>query len=83
MALNLSRLDLATLYDRDIALWSEAMVDLLQQGQFDQLDLKHLIDEVEDLGRRQRDRLGQLHSANFAAFAQVAISTRATFTELV
>jgi predicted DNA-binding ribbon-helix-helix protein len=57
MALNLSRLDLATLYDRDIVLWSEAMVDLLQQGQFDQLDLKHLIDEVKDLGRRQRDRL--------------------------
>jgi len=33
------------------------MVDLLRQGKFDQLDLDHLIEEVSDLGRRERDRL--------------------------
>jgi len=54
---NLSQSDLATLYDRDIALWSDRMVDLLRQGKFDQLDLEHLIEEVGDLGRRERDRL--------------------------
>lgn len=57
MTTDLSRSDLATLYDRDIALWSDQMVDLLRQGKFDQLDLEHLIDEVSDLGRRERDRL--------------------------
>ncbi len=57
MVLPISQLDLATLYDRDIALWAEAIADLLRQGHFEQLDMEHLIDEVEDLGRRQRDRL--------------------------
>jgi len=49
--------ELATLYERDIALWSTLMADLLRRGQFEQLDLEHLIDEVIDLGRRERDRL--------------------------
>jgi len=57
MTANLSQSDLATLYERDIALWSDQMVDLLRQGKFDQLDVEHLIDEVSDLGRRERDRL--------------------------
>jgi len=57
MTTNLSPSDLATLYEQDIALWSDLMVDLLRQGKFDQLDLDHLIEEVSDLGRRERDRL--------------------------
>jgi hypothetical protein len=57
MTTNLSSSDLATLYEQDIALWSDLMVDLLRQGKFDQLDLDHLIEEVSDLGRRERDRL--------------------------
>jgi predicted DNA-binding ribbon-helix-helix protein len=50
-------LDLDALYEQDIALWSDLMVELLRQGKFDQLDLEHLIEEVSDLGRRERDRL--------------------------
>ena len=50
-------MSLAELYDRDIALWSERTVELLRQGRFDKLDLENLIDEVGDLGKRERDRL--------------------------
>jgi hypothetical protein len=57
MTTDLSPSDLATLYEHDIALWSDLMVDLLRQGKFDQLDIDHLIEEVSDLGRRERDRL--------------------------
>ncbi|NJL45783.1 MAG: DUF29 domain-containing protein [Leptolyngbyaceae cyanobacterium SM2_3_12] len=57
MTVNPSPTDLVTLYESDIALWSDTMVDLLRQGKFDQLDMEHLIDEVSDLGRRERDRL--------------------------
>jgi hypothetical protein len=57
MNLQSSSVNLTQLYDRDIALWSSQMGELLRQGKFDQLDLIHLIDEVEDLGRRERDRL--------------------------
>jgi len=57
MTTNLSQSDLGILYEQDIALWSDRMVDLLRQGKFDQLDIDHLIEEVSDLGRRERDRL--------------------------
>ncbi len=49
-------LPLSQLYDRDILLWVEVMADLLRQGKYDQLDFVHLIEEVEDLGKRERDR---------------------------
>ncbi len=57
MTLSASMVSLSQLYERDIALWAEQTADLLRQGKFDQLDLVNLIDEVEDLGRRERDRL--------------------------
>lgn len=57
MTAKLSTLDLASLYERDIALWSEQTVELLRQGRFDELDVAHLIDEVGDLSKRERDRL--------------------------
>ena len=50
-------ISLADLYDRDVALWSKKTVELLRQGRFDELDLENLIDEVGDLGKRERDRL--------------------------
>jgi hypothetical protein len=57
MTTELSAVDLASLYDRDIVAWSEQTASLLQQGKFGSLDLAHLIDEVQDLGRRERDKL--------------------------
>ncbi|MEL7355476.1 MAG: DUF29 domain-containing protein [Cyanobacteria bacterium J06560_6] len=57
MTAKLSPIDLAELYERDIVLWSERMIELLRQGRFDELDLENLIDEVGDLGKRERDRL--------------------------
>lgn len=57
MTAKLSTLSLADLYDRDIVLWSERTIELLRQGKFDELDMENLIDEVGDLGKRERDRL--------------------------
>lgn len=57
MTAKLSTLSLADLYDRDIVLWSERTIELLRQGKFDELDMDNLIDEVGDLGKRERDRL--------------------------
>ncbi len=57
MTAKLSTDSLTELYDCDVALWSERTVELLRQGRFDELDLENLIDEVGDLGRRERDRL--------------------------
>ena len=48
-------------YDRDVYAWSKAQADLLRARRFDEVDLEHLIEEIEDvgasLGRSVRNRM--------------------------
>jgi hypothetical protein len=50
-----------SLYEQDFYAWSKAQADLLRAGRFTDLDLEHLIEEVDDLGeslkRSVRSRL--------------------------
>jgi hypothetical protein len=43
------------LYEKDFPLWAERQAALLRAKRFDELDLENLIEEVEDLSRRERD----------------------------
>lgn len=43
-----------TLYDRDFALWVETTVAQLQAQDFAAVDLAHLIEEIDALGKGQR-----------------------------
>ncbi|WP_242057983.1 MULTISPECIES: DUF29 family protein [Nostoc] len=45
---------LKTLYEQDFYAWVEQTAALLQSHQWDTLDLKHLIEEVVDLGKSQQ-----------------------------
>lgn len=45
------------LYNADFAQWITQVTLLLQQGKFDELDIEHLIEEVEDFGKRDRRAL--------------------------
>jgi hypothetical protein len=45
----------AALYEEDFYLWVERQTDLLRKGRFRDLDLAHLIEEVEDLGVNLRN----------------------------
>ena len=45
----------AALYEDDFYLWVERQADLLRKGRFRDLDLEHLIEEVEDLGASLRN----------------------------
>lgn len=47
----------ASLYDSDFPLWAEKMAQLLREGRWEELDLENLIEEVEDLSKRERERL--------------------------
>ena len=38
------------LYEEDFYVWTQRQVELLRAHRYDELDLEHLIDEVEDLG---------------------------------
>jgi Domain of unknown function DUF29 len=55
MAKTVSRSADAILYEDDFYLWVERQADLLRKGRFRDLDLAHLIEEVEDLGANLRN----------------------------
>ena len=42
------------LYEQDYYAWTEQQAALLQARRFTEIDLAHLIEEVEDMGRSQR-----------------------------
>lgn len=46
-----------TLYDRDLQLWIEQTVQQLQNHEFGSLDIEHLIEELVDLGKSERNTL--------------------------
>ena len=46
-----------TTYDADILNWSREQARLLRDGCFDQLDLEHLADEIEDVGKSEQREL--------------------------
>ncbi|NJK51983.1 MAG: DUF29 domain-containing protein [Leptolyngbyaceae cyanobacterium SU_3_3] len=53
-----------TLYDQDFYGWTQRQVDLLRTGQLGELDIENLIEEIESLGKQERqelrNRLGML-----------------------
>src|SRR5918996_1107331 len=55
MAKVIARPPAGDLYEKDLVLWAEHQAAMLRARQFDELDLENLIEEVEDLGRRERD----------------------------
>jgi ABC-type phosphate transport system auxiliary subunit len=55
MAKVMARRPAGDLYENDFPLWAERQAALLRAKRFDELDLDNLIEEVEDLSRRERD----------------------------
>jgi Domain of unknown function DUF29 len=55
MAKTLSRPADATLYEEDFYVWTQRQAELLRKGGFAEIDLPHLIEEVEDLGANLRN----------------------------
>jgi hypothetical protein len=46
-----------TLYDRDLQLWIEQTIEKLNNRQFESLDIEHLIEELTDLGKSEKNAL--------------------------
>jgi hypothetical protein len=46
-----------SLYDADFYAWTQAQATLLRNQQWSQVDLDHLIEEIESLGKQQRQEL--------------------------
>ena len=44
-------------YDQDVMAWAVEQARLLRAGQFDQLDIEHIADEIEDVGKSEKREL--------------------------
>ncbi len=51
------RLDIPVSYDADVLLWSEQQVRALRERRFADLDIEHLADEIEDVGKAEKREL--------------------------
>jgi hypothetical protein len=49
--------NLATEYDRDFDSWIQQHIALLKQGRVNEIDIDHLIEELEDMGKSNRREL--------------------------
>lgn len=49
--------NLVDLYHRDYDAWLQDNLELLRQSRFDELDVEHLIEEMEEMGRKERGEL--------------------------
>src|SRR5690606_41365101 len=59
----------SALYEQDLYAWSEAQAELLRRRRFAELDLEHVIQEIEDVGgslyrevRRSEEHTSELQS---------------------
>ncbi|MBW4439777.1 MAG: DUF29 domain-containing protein [Plectolyngbya sp. WJT66-NPBG17] len=46
-----------TLYDSDLQLWIEQTIEQLKSRKFESLDIEHLIEELTDLGKSEKNAL--------------------------
>jgi len=44
-------------YDEDVLVWSQQQARLLREGRFAELDIEHLADEIEDVGKSEKREL--------------------------
>ena len=49
--------DMTVTYDGDFYSWTQEQARLLREGRFDRLDVDHLAEEIEDMGKSQRREL--------------------------
>ncbi|HEY1453646.1 MAG TPA: DUF29 domain-containing protein [Roseiarcus sp.] len=47
----------AAAYDKEVILWSQEQASLLRAGRFAELDIEHLADEIEDVGKSEKREL--------------------------
>ena len=45
------------LYEQDFCLWIETTANLLKEGQFSQVDIENLVEEIETMGRSEKNAL--------------------------
>jgi hypothetical protein len=65
----------AALYEEDFPLWAERQAELLRARRFAELDLDNLIEEVEDLSRRERKEVESYVTTVIGHLLKLALSS--------
>ena len=47
-------------YEEDVVAWSSDQARLIRAGRFDELDIEHIAEEIEDLGKSEPDMVYSL-----------------------
>ncbi len=50
-----SHVSASPLYDRDYCIWLQRTIESLRLGKFGEIDIQNLVEELEDMGRSQKD----------------------------
>ena len=53
-------------YEKDIIAWANEQARLLRSGHFDQLDIEHIAEEIEDVGKSEQRELASRMSVLLA-----------------
>jgi hypothetical protein len=51
------KMQTTTLYEQDFYAWTQQQADLLRSGQWQQVDVENVIEELDSLGKQQRQEL--------------------------
>ena len=73
----------AELYDLDLYAWTQEQAARLREGAWYELDLEHLIEEIEDVGHSQRDALASHLLVLLTHLLKLAIAARERPGDLV
>ena len=57
---------MATSYEADVVAWASEQTFLIRAGRLDQLDLIHIADEIEDVGKREQREMTRCTAALLA-----------------
>ena len=74
--------DRLSLYERDFCLWLEQQAALLREGRFGELDLAHLVEEIEAMARKDKKAIKSNLVVLLSPSAQIPVSARAAFQKL-
>lgn len=72
----------AALYEQDLYAWTQEQAARLREGAWNELDLVHLIEEVEDVGHSQRDALASHLVILLTHLLKMTLATRACTHDL-
>jgi Domain of unknown function DUF29 len=65
---------MGTTYEQDVVAWASEQAALLRAGKLSAIDIEHIAEEIEDVGRSEQRELAQPHGCAVGPSAQVAIS---------